>query len=494
MTTRDDPTPVNAVDLRIRAADWAAVNEHFFQPDGDEHGGAILCGATFDDGTLRLLVREFVPAEDGVDYLPGLRGYRHLDGAFVTRQLRRAKDLGLAYVAVHNHGGQGHVSFSAPDLASHERSYPTLRDVSGHPVGALVLARGAVAGEMWLNDGSRHVVRATSVVGDALERIDPGGSLGVDRQAGVAPQFERQALVFGHGGQRRLQALKVGVVGAGGVGMLIIQALSRLGVTNLVVIDPDVVSPSNLSRLPEARLRDAYGRLGSGGFGPLARRVGLSRPTSKVDLAGRIVKCANPRARITKLRADVAEDRVARELRNCDFLFLAADTMLARDVVNQIAYQYLVPTLQVGSKVVVNRHSGRVDDVYGVVRSIGSAPGCLRCNDLVSITKLAEEAVSDEVQRRNQRYVDEPGIDAPSVITLNAMCVGWAVNDFMHYASGLGRPHVGFRVLRSRPTAPAHPQLVVQTPDVDEDCHVCSLRNYSVLSKGDAAELPTRLR
>ncbi|MEJ7721798.1 MAG: hypothetical protein WKF58_15855 [Ilumatobacteraceae bacterium] len=41
---------------------------------------------------------------------------------------------------------------------------------------------------------------------------------------------------------------------------------------------------------------------------------------------------------------------------------MAADTMLARDVVNQIAYQYLVPTLQVGSKVVVDPESGAVID------------------------------------------------------------------------------------------------------------------------------------
>ena len=52
---------------------------------------------------------------------------------------------------------------------------------------------------------------------------------------------------------------------------------------------------------------------------------------------------------------DVADDRVARKLHQiCDFIFLAADTMLARSVVNQIAHQYLIPTLQVGSKPVID--------------------------------------------------------------------------------------------------------------------------------------------
>jgi hypothetical protein len=167
--------------------------------------------------------------------------------------------------------------------------------------------------------------------------------------------------------------------------------------------------------------------------------------------------------------------------------------MLARDVVNQIAYQYLIPTLQVGSKVVVEPRSGNVQDVYGVIRSLGVEPGCLRCNELVNLTRLAEEAVATAEQRHNQRYVDEPGIEAPSVITLNSMAVGWAVNDFMHFATGLGRPAAGFRILRSRPVGPRHPQLVVQEPHVDPDCHVCGLRPYSVLALGDGSDLPTRI-
>src|SRR5262249_48941234 len=217
-------------------------------------------------------------------------------------------------------------------------------------------------------------------------------------------------------------------------------------VGQFVVVDPDHVSSSNLPRLPEARVRDATGWLGSGVVGRIGLRLGLSRPISKVDLARRIVAHANPRAQVDAVQGDIADDPVARQLRSCDFIFLAADTMLARDVVNQIAYQYLIPTLQVGSKVVVNSANRSVADVFGVVRSLGTTAGCLRCNGLVNVAKLTEEAVATEEQRRNQRYVDDPDVDAPSVITINAMSVGWAVNDFMHYATGLGRPSTGFRL------------------------------------------------
>jgi hypothetical protein len=79
-----------------------------------------------------------------------------------------------------------------------------------------------------------------------------------------------------------------------------------------------------------------------------------------------------------------------------------------------------------------------------------------------------------------------------SVITLNSITANWAVNDFMHYATGLGRPESGFRYLRSRPAAPGHPQLVLQAPEGHPDCHLCGPSGAT--SAGDAVDLPTRIR
>lgn len=482
------------VRMRFRGLEWQTLHDHLFPGDRDEHGAALLCGIVDIDGTTHLLVREVILAVDGVDYVPGTRGYRHLTGAFVTRAVRRAKDAGLVYLAVHNHRGINSVAFSRDDMSSHERGYPTLLSVSGAPVGGLVLARHALAGDVWLTDGSRRPVEMTLTAGPALGVITDGTTAPAEKTLAATPALARQALVFGEAGNERMRRLTVGVVGAGGIGMLIVQALSRLGVGNLVVIDPDYVSITNLSRLPEATLRDATGRFGNGWLGRLLARIGRNRPTWKVDLAKRIVHGANPDATVEAIRGDIADNHVARELLGCDFVFLAADTMLARDVVNQIAYQYLIPTLQVGSKVVVDKKTGTVLDIYGVVRTIGTAPGCLRCNGLINPTKLADESVATDEQRRNQRYVDEPGIEAPSVITLNALSAGWAVNDFMHYASGLGRPDNGFRLLRNRPVADHIPQLVTQPPHADPDCYVCGSGPASVLAHGDGADLPTRIR
>jgi len=480
------------LELRFRQSDWDQLLDHLFPGDRDEHGAVLLCGEVQTSRAHRLLVRDVVPALDGVDYLPGTRGYRHLSGEFVTRQLRRAKDLSLVYLAVHNHGGKGSVAFSSTDLQSHERGYPTLIQVRGGTVGALVLAEDTLAGDIWLASGSRKDLAVTTVVGDALMQVDDGRSHRDSAGPTMSTEMHaRQSLVFGEAGQRTLRRMRVAVVGAGGVGILVVQALSRLGVGEFVVVDPDAVATSNLSRLPETTMRDAGAS--SGIIGRLFQRLGLLKPRLKVEVAGRIARGANPHVQIQGVPDDVANDKVARLLLDCDFIFLAADTMLARDVVNQIAYQYLIPTLQVGSKVVLDMTDRHVSDVFGVVRSIGMSPGCLRCNGLVDVAKLTEESLASDQQRQNQRYVDDPDIEAPSVITINAMSTGWAVNDFMHYATGIGRPSSGYRLLRAKPAGQRGQQFTLQVPNVDPDCHVCGLGDHSVRSRGDSVDLPTRL-
>lgn len=476
-------------ELRMTEQHWSQLHSHLFPGDHDEHGAALLCGIARGHRGVRLLARDVVLARDGVDFVPGTRGYRLLTAEFVTRMVRRARDEQLVYLAVHNHGGTTSVGFSGPDLASHDRGYPTLLKVSKQTVGALVLAERAVAGDIWLQDGGRDVLTRTVVIGSRFDVLTPEPDT---TEPVVAARYHRQSLLFGPTGQAILGRAKVAVVGAGGVGMLLVQLLARLGVGHLMVIDPERVDPTNLPRLPGATRLDAMEYIDRDGVPAVIRKAARRFAARKVRVARRIARRANRAIRLEGIVGDVADDDVARRITDCDFVFLAADTMLARNVVNQVAYQFLIPTLQVGSKPVIDKKTGKVLDVFAVVRTLGTEPGCLSCAELIDPVRLSEEALGDPVQVANQRYVDDPDVHAPSVITLNAIAAGWAANDFMQFIVGLGRPAGGFRILRTNPVNSEAPHVTVQELDVDPGCYVCGTGD-GARARGDRVELPTRV-
>lgn len=292
------------------------LDAHLFPGDGDEHGAVISAGVVRTARGMRLLAREVVLAVDGVDFVPGSRAYRRLTPEFVHRHIRHCRDERLAYLAVHNHGGQGAVGFSEPDLRSHKRGYPALLDIAkGMPVGALVLADGALAGDIWMPDGTRHAIGETVVLGRNIERIYAGpGAAPPDR----AEIDDRQARIYGNAGQATLMRLKVGVIGAGGVGLPIVAALARLGVGHLVVVDPERVDITNLPRLPESTRRDAMTWLTAAGRPAALQRLGRRRATPKVRLAKRVARRARRGIVVDSLHGDIADAEIAQQLVDCD--------------------------------------------------------------------------------------------------------------------------------------------------------------------------------
>lgn len=451
---------------------------HLFPGDSDEHGAVISAGIVSTKRGTRLLGRELFTAQDGVDFVPGRRGYRMLMAGFVNEKIRHCRDERLTYLAIHNHGGRDEVGFSDPDNSSHERGYPALLDISGRPVGALVLAENALAGDIWTLDRARRIIRETVVVGRNIVRLYPTPP---PPPAGAAPTYDRQVRWFGDRGQALLSTLKVGVIGAGGVGLPLVTMLARIGVGTLVVIDPDRVDPTNLPRL-DARRIDA--------MMPLRRVPGLVSiadrlSTPKVRLARRIAKRANPGINVIGIRENVIELPAAMELIECDFLFLAADSHQARMIFNAITHQFLIPGIQMGTRIDTEKESGAVTDIRTNVRLVFPRTGCLRCNGLISPSRLQDEARSRADHERN-RYVDE--VPAPSVITFNTTAAAQAATDFMLMIGELVDDRAPIDYLRFRPRDRKMEPVVGSTGRAD--CPDCGTATRSRRARGDLVELP----
>lgn len=194
-----------------------------------------------------------------------------------------------------------------------------------------------------------------------------------------------------------LAAVRVALVGLGGGGSHIAQQLAHVGVGNFVVFDPDVVEETNLNRLVGARAAD------------------VTRATPKTDVAERVIKCVNPKARVFKVPE--RWQKRAELLRDCIVIFGCVDTFAERAQLEVAARRYLVPYLDLGMDV------HKVDDNYCIAGQVVlSSPGelCLRCLGFITDELLAREA---------NRYGDAGG--RPQVVWPNGILASTAVGLFV---------------------------------------------------------------
>ncbi|MFI1419326.1 ThiF family adenylyltransferase [Streptomyces sp. NPDC020731] len=440
MAGRSVNPPAEGWSLTLPRQLWADLSVHLFEAGG---GAVLLATETEGPRGPRLLAYEMIPAANGIDYIPGEYGHRALAPSFVRDAAVRARDESAVYLAVHAHGGLERVRFSSVDLASHERGYPALQQITGQAVGGVVFTPHAAAGDIWQPDGSRVPLAETVIPGANLIRLRPMPATA----ARAGAEHERQARLLGDAGQEALSRLRVAVVGLGGVGSILIEELARLGVGTLVLIDDDKVEATNLSRLVAAE-SDDVGQL-------------------KGDLAARNAARANAKVRLISMSTRVENPAALKELARSDWIFLAADSASARHWVNATVQRYLIPGVQVGVKVPVDS-VGRIGQIHTATRIMLPGDGCLWCNRLIDRTQLAID-MQPEGEREAAHYI--PDVPAPSVITLNTLAAAEALNYFMLAVAGLHDDDHDRAAVVHRPRTR---QRDLQEPRQDPDCRWCT--------------------
>ncbi|MBD3676355.1 MAG: ThiF family adenylyltransferase [Planctomycetaceae bacterium] len=483
-----DSRPVNSVELRIDHKLFEQIHSHLFPGDGDEHGGVLLTGIAESRNSCRLLVREFIPAIDGIDYVAGEYGYRALTPEFVARLSDRAQTEKLCYFALHCHPGKStSVKFSDVDIDSQKRGYPALLEINeGRPVGAIVMTENAIAGNIWRVNG-QHLISHTTIIGPQIREVYPSPP---ETSLDTDPIYDRNIRLIGEHGQAILSNLKIGIVGLGGAGSLLSEWLSKLGVGHIIGIDFDKVEATNLPRIVGATHRDAMKWLTSSRW-KFVRRIGKLFSSYKVAVARRVARKGNPKIRYDTIVGDVCDQNVADLLTDADFIFLASDTMQSRLVCNAIFHQFLIPGMQVGAKVGKETETDEISNIFTASRPILplAGGGCLKCNNLIISHRLQNEAEDGE-ERERQNYADPEKVPVPSVITLNALASAQAANDFLMMFTGLFHDATQLN----------HLMQFVQERSIESvestnnpDCLFCGNHNKSRRARGDGSRLPCKM-
>lgn len=275
-------------------------------------------------------------------------------------------------------------------------------------------------------------------------------------------RFDRQVRAFGTDGQKILSSLKVGIVGLGGTGSVVGMELVHLGIANFTLVDPDIVEVTNLNRL----------------VGACSKDVGIP----KVKIAAARIMENNPDCRVYTIQNDITYSDVAHELLDCDFIFSCTDSHSSRAVLNQIAYQYFIPVIDIG--VSLTTSNSDVSYITGRTQLLTPGLGCLICGNLLDGNKIRQELMSEEQIKLDPYFQGSQGIVQPAVISINSTMSSLAVTMFLGVVTAI----------------PANATMqyydgikgVIRTlkQDVDASCIVCS--KNGALGLGPRWKLPTR--
>jgi hypothetical protein len=287
------------------------------------------------------------------------------------------------------------------------------------PIASLLFSPDEVTGRLWLPGRPSPLwLDEIIVIGHHIYRIDTRRKKRSELTKLNLDQYDRQVRAFGKDGQALISQAKVGIIGVGGTGSPIAEQLVRLGVSDFVLIDHDKFSPSNLTRVYGTEYKSV--------------KRANHRKEFKVDLVASHLKNINPDVHIQAIQRNVVESQVSRELLDRDILFLCTDEHWGRSVVNQIAYQYMIPTINLGVRIASNL--GTITNAIGVLDVLFPGKPCLWCKQFLRSERIAAESLPADQQENllQEGYVEDIDTPVPSVISFTSTMGSLAVSIFIH--------------------------------------------------------------
>lgn len=282
------------------------------------------------------------------------------------------------------------------------------------------------------------------VVGESLREYPTSkktdGAAGA--AAAISPDTQDSTIeLWGEDGQRQLNSLRVGLVGAGGGGSILAEHLARMGIGELVVVDFDRVEPANLNRAQGASRADADAR----------------RP--KVDIAERLAQLGGtaPGFSVDVYEASVVEARpqygAIDRLLDCDVVIHAAEGEWPTRVLDEMAHAHLVPVISGGSHL---HNTGGVLDENAYAQATIAGPGqpCQNC-----ARHWRETAANDEMNNPDATGPGDYGLDEgaegadettgedrePSTNSVNLIVAGMVTLRLQDYVLGVAGGQRGIR-------------------------------------------------
>ncbi len=427
---------------------------HLFQ-DGKEQIAFLLCGVSRSDYQLRLLCKELIKAKnEDLEY--NSRTGASAKKGFWKSVLEKCRESGLSIIGCHSHPFcRETVSFSSIDDNNDLTNFCYASEkVLNAYFGSMVFSRTSFKSRIFdKNDKNLVPLDEVVIIGKTIQKF----SQTTDRGLPDFEVFQRQVLLFGEEGQKKISQTTTAIIGCGGIGSIVFDMLTRLGVGKVVLVDNDVVEVSNLNRL-----------VGS-------TRKHLSLP--KVEVLKQHAEHYS-QTMVEPVSKSVLDLSVLEMLKDVDVVVSCTDTQSSRLVLNELAVKYMIPLVDLGTGVLTER--GMLE-AGGQVRVVLPDSFCFACIDGINYAKAGKEILGEEDVRMRQRagYVQGLEMPSPSVVSLNGVVAGLGVTEFINLVCGIRNVNTYlFYDMQSN-------NVIAQTllAEKDEKCLVCG--NAGVNALGD---------
>jgi molybdopterin/thiamine biosynthesis adenylyltransferase len=395
--------------LVLREDDWREIVSWLEQDV--ESAGVILAGHTYDD-ELTLFGRSLGPVPEG-HYDSRQRDFLDIRSSGVWPFFGAAERDSSIPIFVHTHPGAS-AAPSRRDAAVDEALRRPAMLRSRAPLYASLVVGGeperpTFTGRVYNEDGQVAPLERFRIVGRRLRVLLTEGTREADTDFAI---YDRQVRAFGKDGQKLLSRLRVGVVGAGGTGSAVFELLVRTGIRHLVLIDDDVVTATNLTRIHESGSDDA-GRPKVDVLRSAAERIGLGTEVATV------------RSRVTGPTA-------ASDLQHLDVIFGCTDDDKGRLQLSRLALTHLIPVFDMAFAI-DPAEDGTLRALDGRVTTLLPGEACLLCRGRISPEGLAAEDLEPEERRRRagEGYAPGLGENDPAVGVFTSLIGGLAVNELL---------------------------------------------------------------
>ena len=304
------------------------------------------------------------------DILLPLEGERFLHGnaSFSPHYLGRAvwtafdRQCGLAFM--HSHPSKGWQGMSAEDIEAERNVISYSAMATELPLlGLTAGSDGYWSARFWLKSKDSFECRWCTKV----RVIGPKNYVLFCNDRLLPPSTRNKRLrrtyeTWGRQTQSNIERIHVAIVGLGSVGCVIAEAMARIGVRKLTLIDPDEVKEHNLDRMLYATCAD----IGS----------------KKVELARREILRSSTANSVTAdaVPLPIHNRRAYAKVLDCDVIFSCVDRPVARDVLNFVANAHLIPVIDGGVAVQSDLTKDRIFSAHWRSHIVSPYHQCMRCN------------------------------------------------------------------------------------------------------------------